>query len=274
MTTGNAADAVDVVHDVTAEWLQVPQVRNLLTDPGEVLQRQVHVGLPGDGKQVKDGVGGSSEGHDDCDGVLECGLGHDLASGDALAQHLHHSLARAVRVTVPAPIHRRRRGRARQRHTEGLGNRRHGVGRVHASAGSLARADRALDAVDLVACDEATKAGADGLEGVDDRHVLAVDLAWHDRAGVQEDAGKVEPRGGHEHARQALVAASQQHGAVHALGHHHCLDGVGDDLPGHEREVHALMAHRDAVGDRDGSELHREAACRVHALLHGVSEPG
>ena len=57
-----------------------------------------------------------------------------------------------------------------------------------------------------------------------------LDLAGHDRPGVQEDAGEVEPRGGHHHPRQALVTASQQHRAVEPLGHHHGLDRVGDHL--------------------------------------------
>ena len=37
---------------------------------------------------------------------------------------------------------------------------------------------------------------------------------------------------------------------------------VGDDLAGDQREVHALVAHRDAVGHRDRAELQREAAGR------------
>ena len=122
-------------------------------------------------------------------------------------------------------------------------------------------------------------ARADGLERVDDRDVLlgAVaerDPARHDRAGVEEDGGEVEPRRGHQHAGQRLVAAGQQHRAVEALGHHDGLDRVGDDLARDEREVHALVAHRDAVGDRDRAELQRVAAGRVHALLGAPARAG
>ena len=45
------------------------------------------------------------------------------------------------------------------------------------------------------------------------------------------------------------------------------LDGVRDDVAAHEREVHALVAHRDAVGHRDRAELERVAAGGVHAVL-------
>ena len=131
------------------------------------------------------------------------------------------------------------------------------------------------------------RARADGLERVDDRHVRlgAVGQLGHagqDRTGIEEDAGQVEPGGGHQHAGQRLVAAGQQHRAVEALGLHHRLDAVGDDLAGHQREVHALVAHRDAVGHRDGAELHRDSrpprtrpsltalASRSSDRLHGV----
>ena len=40
----------------------------------------------------------------------------------------------------------------------------------------------------------------------------------------------------------------------------------------HEREVHALVAHRDAVGDRDRAELQRVSPAGVHALLRALRE--
>ena len=36
--------------------------------------------------------------------------------------------------------------------------------------------------------------------------------------------------------------------------------------------MHALMAHRDAVGDGDGAELQRVAPAGVHALLRRLRE--
>ena len=60
---------------------------------------------------------------------------------------------------------------------------------------------------------------------------------------------------------------------VEPLGVHHALDRVGDDLAAHERAAHALVAHRDAVADRDGDELDREAPGVAHALLRSLGEP-
>src|SRR5699024_11222072 len=60
-----------------------------------------------------------------------------------------------------------------------------------AAAGALARADRALDAADVLPAHQPARAGADGLETVDDRHVLLLpggegDPARHDRARIDE----------------------------------------------------------------------------------------
>ena len=269
---GDAADAVDVGHHEPAEGLEVADVRDLAADAVEVVEGQVDLGLAGDGEQVEDGVGRSAQRHDDGDGVLEGRLGHDLAGGDALAQHADDGLARAVREAVSTSVHGRGRGTSGQAHADRLGDTGHRVGGVHASARALARTDRTLDAVDLLAGDLAGQAGADGLEGVDDRDVVAVDLTGHGRAGVEEDTGQVESRRRHQHPRERLVAACEQHRAVEPLRHHHRLDRVRDDLAADQREVHALVAHRDAVGDRDRPELQWIAATGVHAVLDRLGE--
>ena len=86
-------------------------------------------------------------------------------------------------------------------------------------------------------------------------------------AVVDEHAGQVEAGRGHQHRRDALVAAGEADEAVEPLGVHDALDRVGDDLAADQRGAHALVAHADAVADGDGAELHREAAGGAHAVL-------
>src|SRR5699024_2284844 len=145
------------------------------------------------------------------------------------------------------------------------------------AAGPFAGADGALDAADVLAAHQPAGAGADRLEAVDDGDVLLlpggeVHPARHDRAGVDEHAGQVQACGRHQHPRQVLVAAGQHHRAVEPLRAHHRLDAVGDQVAGDERVVHAVVPHRDAVGDGDGAELQRVPTTGVHTLLRGLCE--
>ena len=268
----DAAVTVDVVHDVLAERLHVGDVRRLVADAVEVVQRQVDLRLAGDRQQVQHDVRRAAERHREGDRVLERLLGQDVAGRDAQAQQVDDGLARAVGVVVAAAVGGGGGGGAREAQSERLGDRRHRVGGVHAAAGALAGGEGALDALEVGLGHPARHARADALERVDDRDVLLgavaeLHPAGRDRSGVEEDARQIEPRAGHQHPGDRLVAAGEQDRAVEALGHHDGLDRVGDDLARDEREVHALVAHRDAVGDGDGAELQRVSPTGVHALL-------
>jgi hypothetical protein len=161
----------------------------------------------------------------------------------------------------------------RQRHSHGLGRTGHRVGGVHPAARALARADCPLDRVDLLAADQSTGARSDRLERVDDRDLAIADPARQDRTGVEEDGGDVESRRCHQHRRLGFVAAGQQDTAVEPFRSEDRLDRVGDDLPGDQRVVHSVVAHRDPVRDGDGPELHGKSAGGVHALLGSFRQP-
>ena len=116
--------------------------------------------------------------------------------------------------------------------------------------------------------------GTDRLEHRRDVDGPVADPAGEDRPAVEEDAREVETGGGHQHARQRLVAAGQGDHAVEALGVHDGLDRVGDHLAADQRRPHPLVAHGDAVGHRDGDELERESAGLTHAVLGLLGQPG
>jgi dihydroxyacid dehydratase/phosphogluconate dehydratase len=49
------------------------------------------------------------------------------------------------------------------------------------------------------------------------------------------------------------------------------LDRIGDDLARGQRGAHAAMAHRDAVGDRDGADAMGLTREQIHQPLVGVA---
>jgi len=109
------------------------------------------------------------------------------------------------------------------------------------------------------------------VHGIDDGP-RAGDLARLHGTTGDEDGGKVEAQGGHQHARRDLVAVRDADEGVGAVGIDHVLDGVGDQLARRQAIQHALVAHGDAVIHRDGVELLRHRARLVDLLGHEIAE--
>jgi hypothetical protein len=98
------------------------------------------------------------------------------------------------------------------------------------------------------------------------------DPPWENRAAIEEHAGQVQPSRCHEHAGERFVAPGQGHHAIEALGVHHRLHRVSDDLAADQRRTHALMTHGDAIGHRDGHEFEGKAARIAHAGLRPLGQ--
>ncbi len=241
-------------------------------DAVEVVQGKRHPSLAGDGQEVEDSVGGAADGDDYGDGVRECLLGEDVAGGALRLQEAQSRLAGATAEVIATWVGGGDGGAVGQGHAQRLAGAGHSVGGVHAAAGALAGAGRALQLVQLLFGHAAGLDGADALEDVLDGDVLVAEPAGHDRAPVKEYGGNVQAGHGHEHAREALVTAGDASEGVVAMGHHHQLRGVGDDLAADQGGLHPLVAHGDAVGDGDGGELAGGAAGALHALLDAVGQ--
>ena len=103
--------------------------------------------------------------------------------------------------------------------------------------------------------------------------VLAVGrLAGLHRPAADEDRRNVAAHRAHQHAGHDLVAVGDADHAVEAVGLEHRLDAVGDQLAAGQRELHAAVAHGDAVVDADRVEDERHAAGLADALLDELAD--
>ena len=270
---GDAAVAAQVGHHIAAARLHVGDVRRVPADAVEVLQRQVNLRLPRDGHQVQHRVGGASHGDHHGDRVFEGLPGQDVPRADAFFQHPHHRLAGAARLVVLFGVDGGQRGIARQGQPHHLDGRGHGVGGEQAGTGTLARAGVALQLGELLAGHAAGGVRAHGLKHVLDVDVAALELTGHDAAAIHENGGDVQAGDGHHAARHVLVAPGHRDQAVHALAEGNGLDGVGDDLTTHQRGLHSLGAHGNAVADGDGAELEGRALTYTDTLLDRGGDP-
>jgi hypothetical protein len=87
-----------------------------------------------------------------------------------------------------------------------------------------------------------------------------LDLARFHRPAGNEDGRNVQPHGGHQHSRRDLVAVGDADQRVGAVGIHHVLHRVGNQVARGQAVEHSVVAHGDAVVDGDGVELLGHAA--------------
>ena len=99
-----------------------------------------------------------------------------------------------------------------------------------------------------------------------------LDLARLHRPAGDEHRRDVEAQRRHQHAGRDLVAVRDADQRVGAMGVGHVFDAVGDDLARRQRIEHAVVAHRDAVVDRDGVELLGDAARRLDLARDQLAE--
>ena len=182
-------------------------------------------------------------------------------------EHLDHEPAALLGHLALLAVLRGHHRAAHRRDAEHLERHGHGVRGELSAARAGAGRGVVLEVGELVVGEVAGGVGADPLEHVLDRHVLAAPAPRRDRAAVEHEARHVEPGQRHHAARDGLVAAGEGHHGVEHVPARHQLDRVGDHLAADQRGLHALGPHRDAVRDGDRVELHRRAARRAHALL-------
>ena len=114
---------------------------------------------------------------------------------------------------------------------------------------------------------------ADAFENIDNGHVAALELAGQNGAAVHKHGSHVEAQHRHHDTGQALVAAGNADKGVVGVTAHRQFNRVGDDFARDQRRLHALMAHRNAVGDGDGAELTRRTAGIVNTGLGRLGLP-
>ena len=192
---------------------------------------------------------------------------HDVARPDAAAQQVHHRLRPTPRHRRRGVHRRRRSGRARQRQADRLRDAGHGVGGELPGAGAGRRqpwhsSSCSSSSLILPALCRPTPSKTS---------TMVTSRPWKRPGRIEppymKTAGHVEAQHRHHHAGQRLVAAGEADQRVVAMAAHGELDRIGDDLARDQRGLHALMAHRDAVGDGDGGEFARRAAGCRDALL-------
>ena len=164
----DAADGDQFGHEMLAARFQIGEHRHALADAGEVVERQLHLAGMGHGQQVQHGVGRAAQGDDHGDGILEGAFGHDVERAQALLEHLHDRGAGAAAILFLGFGNGILGGAVGQAHAQGFDGAGHGVGGVHAAAGTRAGNGAGLDSLEFLVVDALLGVRADGFEDGND----------------------------------------------------------------------------------------------------------
>jgi hypothetical protein len=250
--------------DVRFRGRHLAQAGHAAAQPVDVLHGEGEFRLVRGGEQMQHRVGRAAHGNVERHGVFE-----GLKPRNGARQHgfivllvitprqVDDQVAGLQEQAPAVGVGCQHRAVARQGEPQRLGQAVHGIGREHARAGAAGGAGRTLDDRHVGFAHLVVDRGDHGVDQVQ-RMLLAVlehHLARLHRPARDEDRRDVEAQGGHQHARRDLVAVGDADHGVGAMGVDHVFHAVGDDLARGQRIEHAVVAHRDAVVDRDGVEL-------------------
>ncbi len=277
----DAAGAVDVfdVH-VGDRGRDLAEDGHAARQPVDVVHGEIDLGLVRSREQMQNRIGRAAHRNVERHRVLE-----RLETRDRARQHagvvLFVVAAREIDDEMPGfdeeppavGMGRERRAVARQREAERFGQAVHRIGGEHARARAAGRTGRALHHRNVGVADLVVGGGDHRVDEVDFPDARAnLDLARLHRPAGDEDGGDIEAQRRHQHARRDLVAVRDADERVGAMGVGHVFDAVGDYLARGQRIEHAVMAHRDAVVDRDGVELLGDAARRLDLARDELAE--
>ncbi len=206
------------------------------------------------------------------DGVLEGLPGEDVAGPDPTAKQFQDRFAGPAGEVLATGVDRGRRRAVGKGHADGLGHGCHRVRGVHARAGTGAGTRGYLELLQLFHGHPSGRGRAYRLEHVLDGDRLPPIVAGEDGASIEEHARHVDPRRGHQHARQTLVAAGDGNHGVEPLCVHDQFDRVGDDLARDQRGLHSFVPHGDGIRDSDGHELDGYATGSADAFLRVIGQ--
>lgn len=268
----STANLGEIGHDVLAGRLHVSQKRSFVTDSLEVVDSQLNANRLGNGNHVQNSIGRTASNDNVGDGILKSSLGHNVAGLKADSEQILDGLTGFDALLVLGLGSGRVRRRAGEGHTEKLSGGGHRVGSVHTTASTLSRAGVLDNIVTLLHCNLLRKVLTVRLESGDDIKRLALELAAGTDTGidsttVNHDGGSVDTAHGHQDTRHVLVAARNGNVGVVVLGHHHGLNGVGNNVSGLKRVSHTLSTVGHTVRNTNGVELHALEAGLLDTVL-------
>ena len=267
----DAPRLAELGHPPRARRGELDQGGRLAAEPIPDVEAQLHPGFLRHGDHVKDHVGGAADGHPDPHGVVEGLRGQDPGRTEVLPEQLHDPHTRVLRRPELVVAARGEGARMRQREAEGLRVEPGGIPRGRGVARAGEREVAVLEAPEVLLREVSEQVLADPIVDRLEEHLAIAPEPRPRRPAVEQDGGKVEPRGGHHHPGHHLVARPDEDHGVETMALDHELDHVGDEVAARKHVAHAVRCEGLAVGDMERVELARRPARHANPRLDRVA---
>ena len=265
------ACTVQIVHVSAAGRSQVAEVWNFGAEFVEDVQVKMYACFVGDGQQVEYAVGGAAQSHIAGQSVAQGLFVDDIPRLDVLFHQVHDSHSGVFCQTDPSAVHCRDRTVSRQGDADCFGETVHAVCRIHAGAGSAARAYVLFEFQKIIIIDDIGFSRANCFKHLGKAGFFAFYKTGHHRTSGADNGRDIHANSCHDHARYDLVAVWNQYKTIECVSHGHGFHTVCDQLSAWETVFHADMAHSDAVADADRRYFDRCTASHADAGLYGFS---
>ena len=147
-----------------------------------------------------------------------------------------------------------------QAHTKDFDRCRHGVGSVHSTTATRARAGITLKIFHFFSSHVTMVPFPDPFENRNQVDILTVQITWSNGSSVGKNSRNIHVGNGNHRSWHVLVTATDGHKGIHVVPPHSRFDRVRNDITRSQGEAHPRRSHSDPIRNRNGSKLNRPSS--------------
>ncbi|GFI29358.1 hypothetical protein IMSAGC013_00744 [Lachnospiraceae bacterium] len=246
------------------------EVRRLFTDFVGKSNIEIKSYFMGNGRKVKHAVGGASQGHIHCQRIQNGFFCHNVSGTDILSIHFHHSHAGMFCQTETVRINGRNGSVSLQSHAQGFCQAVHGIGGIHAGAGTAGGTCLLLKFTYVLFCHSSCRIRAHCLKHGRKTGLFPFHTACQHGPAGYEHRRHIDSCRRHQKPRHILITIRHHHQSVKLMSQRHTFRGIRNQITGNQGIFHAGMPHGNSVTNCNGRKYHRNAAGLCYPQLHCI----
>ena len=164
-----------------------------------------------------------------------------------------------------------RRG-TRKTHAKDLDRCRHGVGRIHPTTATRARAGVAFQLLHFFSRHITMVPFPDTFENRNQVDIFSIEIPWSNGPTISKDRWNIHIGNGNHRTRHVLITTTDGYKGIHVVTPHSRFDRIRNDITWRQGEAHPWSPHSNPVRNRNGAKLDRPSSCILHTFFGQFSK--